>query len=279
MGEKLPGRFNLVGSRYPGTPLKGEITFRLTDHDVNLNLSKCTFGLKEVTFLGHRISAAGSKPDPKNIEAVAKTKAPTTVNEIRRFLGMCGFYWKHVQSFAKIAAPLTNLTRTNTIFKWTEQSQQLFEQLQACQMNTPVLVKAQVNQPFLLTTDASSTHIGGVRCQIQSNGSKRPIGFFSKKLNPCESRYSATDKEVLAVILACRNFHHYRWCTRFTVITDHQPLTSIFKRKTKSPRMNRWILEVREYNYKINYLKGKDNFVADHLPCPVRIILRPPETS
>ncbi len=94
----------------------------LTDHGVKLNLSKCTFGLKEVTFLGHRISAAGSKPDPKNIEAVAKMKAPTTVKDVRRFLGMCGFYWKHVPSFAKIATPLTNLTRTNTTFKWTEQS-------------------------------------------------------------------------------------------------------------------------------------------------------------
>ncbi len=137
----------------------------------------------------------------------------------------------------------------------------------------------QVNRPFLLTTDASNTHIGGVLSQIQSHGSNKPIGYFSKKLNPCEFRYSATDKEALAVVLACRNFHHFLWGTRFTVITDHQPLTSIFKRKTKSPRMNRWILEMREYNYEINYLKGKDNFVADHLSRPVRVIMRPPETS
>ncbi len=68
----------------------------LTDHGVKLNLSMCTFVLKEVTFLGHRISAAGSKPDPKNIEAVAKMKATTTVKEVRRFLGMCAFYRKHV---------------------------------------------------------------------------------------------------------------------------------------------------------------------------------------
>ncbi len=94
----------------------------LSDNGVKLNLSKCTFGLKEVTFLGHRISAAGSKPDPRNIEAVAKMKAPTTVKEVRRFLGMCGFYRKHVPSFAKIAAPLTNLTRTRTICKWTEKA-------------------------------------------------------------------------------------------------------------------------------------------------------------
>ncbi len=113
----------------------------LIDHGVKLNLSKCTFRLKEVTFLGHRISAAGTKPDPKNIEGVAKMKAPTTVKEVRRFLGMYGVYRKHVPSFAEIAAPLTNLTRTNTTFKWTEQSQQSFEQLKACLMNTPNLVK------------------------------------------------------------------------------------------------------------------------------------------
>ncbi len=68
-------------------------------------------------------------------------------------------------------------------------------------MNPPILVKAQVNHPFLLTTDASKTLIGGVLSQIQSDGSNKPIGYFSKKLNPCESRYSATDKEALAVVL------------------------------------------------------------------------------
>ncbi len=111
-------------------------------------------------------------------------KAPTTVKEVRRFLGMCGFYRKHISSFAKIAAPLANLLRTNTTFKWMEQSQQSFEQLKACLMNTPILVKTQVNQPFLLTTDASNTHIGCVLSQIQSDGSSKPMADFSKKLNP-----------------------------------------------------------------------------------------------
>ncbi len=74
--------------------------------------------------------------------------------------------------------PTYNLTRTNTTFKWTDQSQQAFEQLKACLMNPPIFVKAQVNQPFLLTTDASNAHIGGVLSQIQSDGSNKPIGYF-----------------------------------------------------------------------------------------------------
>ncbi len=75
----------------------------LTSSGVKLNLSKCTFGLEEVTFLGHRISAEGSQPDPKNVEAVMKMKPPTNARVVRRFLGMCGFYRKHIPSFAKVA--------------------------------------------------------------------------------------------------------------------------------------------------------------------------------
>ena len=68
---------------------------------------------------------------------------------------------------------------------------------------------------------------------------------------------SATDKEALVVLLTCRHFHHELWGTKFTIVTDHNSLTSIFKRKSKFTRMNRWILKMREYNYEIHYLKGK----------------------
>ncbi len=222
---------------------------------VKLNLSKCTFSLKEVTFLGQKNSVEGNKPDPKNVEAVAIMKAPTTVREVHRFLGMCGFYRKHVPSFAKIAAPLTNLIKCRVSFVWTEECQESFERLKKCLMDTPISTRTQVDKTFILTINTSNTDIGGVLSQIQSDDTNRPIGYFSKKLNPREARYSATDKETLAVVLTCRNFHHYLWGTHFTVITDHQPLTSIFKRKTKSPRMNRWILEMQEYNYGIQYLR------------------------
>ena len=246
----------------------------LAENGVKLNLSKCTFGLKEVSFLGNRISEAGSTPDPKNIEAIANTKPPKTVKEVRRFLGMCGFYRRHVPAFAKIATPLTQLTRARTTFHWTESCQRAFETLKDCLVNAPVLVKVQLDQPFILTTDASNTHVGAVLSQPQPDGSNKPVGYFSKKLGSCETRYSATDKEALAIVLACRHFHHYLWGTRFTVVTDHQPLTSVFKRKTKSPRMNRWILEMREYNYEIQYVKGKDNYVADYLSRPVQVVTR-----
>ncbi len=117
----------------------------LTENEVKLNLSKCTFGLREVTFLGHRISEAGSTPDPENIEAVANMKPPRTVKEVRRFLDMCGYYRRHVPAFARIATPLTQLTRARATFQWTEGCQRAFDTLKECLVNDPVLVKAQVD--------------------------------------------------------------------------------------------------------------------------------------
>ncbi len=132
-------------------------------------------------------------------------------------------------------------------------------------VNAPILVKAQIVQPFILATDASDTHVGAVLSQFRQDVTNKPIGYFSKKLSPCQTKYSVTDKEALAIVLACWKYHHFPWGAQFTVRTDHRPQTSIFRRKGKSPRMNRWVIEMREYNCNINYLGGKYNYVADQL--------------
>ncbi len=199
-------------------------------------------------------------------------KAPTNTKGVRRFLGMCGFSRKHIPSFAKIAAPLINLTRKNTGFKWTDKCLEAFIELKSRLTSAPVLVRADVNKPFIVTTNASDTHVGGVLSQIQADGCNRAIGYFSRKLKGAECRYSATDKEALAVVLTCRHFNHFIWGSVFTIVTDHQPLTSIFKRKTKSPRMNRWVEEMKELQYKIEYIKGKRNAVADSLSRPALVV-------
>ncbi len=94
---------------------------------------------------------------------------------------MCCFYRKHVPSFAKIATPLTNLTKSRVNFIWTEECQQAFEHLKSCLVQVPILVKTQVDKPLLLTTDASNTHVGGVLSQIQQDGSNNPIAYLKKK--------------------------------------------------------------------------------------------------
>ncbi len=99
---------------------------------------------------------------------------------------MCGFYRKHTPRFAKMAAPLTNLTRESAEFQWTEHCQEAFDELKARLTQAPILVKADVHQPFIVTTDASGTHVGGVLSQVQTDGTNRPIGYFSRKLKGAE---------------------------------------------------------------------------------------------
>ncbi len=119
-----------------------------------------------------------------------------------------------------------------------------------------MLVKANLSQQFVLETDASQHHLAAVLLQYDEKG-PRTIGYFSKKLKPAEVRYFTTDREALAIVLACRQFHHYLWGSEFIVRTDPQPIVSVFRQRTKSPRMNRWILEMRDYCYKIEYKAGK----------------------
>ncbi len=238
---------------------------------IKLNLSKCHIGHQEVKFLGHIVSKKGIKPDPENVEVVSKMKHPTNVKETRRFLGIAGFYRKHIEKLSTLAASLTDLTRRNQPFKWDETCQRAFEEIKRRLVSSPVLIKANLSQQFVLETDASQHHVAAVLLQYDEKG-PRAIGYFSKKLKPAEVRYSTTDREASAIVLACRQFGHYLWGAKFVIRTDHRPIVSVFKQKTKSPRMNRWMLEMRGYRYKIEYKSGKRNVVADQLSRPVRLI-------
>ena len=238
---------------------------------IRLNLSKCNIGQRQVKFLGHIVSKEGYRPDPSNIEAVTQMKPPTTLKETRRFIGMCSFYRRHIHQFSKIIAPLTNLTKKGQLFEWTSECQEAFSTLKSQLTQAPVLSKADLTKEFILETDASATHVGAVLMQYEGT-TPHVIGFFSKKLRPAELRYSTTDREALAVVLACRNFHHYLWGVRVLIRTDHQPLVSVFRQRTKSPRMNRWILEMREFQFKIDYKSGATNVVADQLSRPAQTV-------
>ena len=244
---------------------------RMAEKGLKLNVAKCNFCKRKIKFLGHYVSRNGIEVNPKSIEGIVKMNPPRTTKEVRRFIGMASFYRKFIPQFAKIAAPLTSLQSKKVQFTWNAECQQAFEELKNKLVQTPVLVKVDLNKPLELHTDASNFHVGAVLMQREEDG-LHPVGYFSKKLNKCEQKYSVTDKEALSIVKATRFFHHFLWGIKFSIVTDHQPLTAIFKRKTHSPRMSRYMLEMREYNFEIQYKQGKHNLVPDMLsrPCGKR---------
>ncbi len=155
------------------------------------------------------MSEEGFRPDPGNVEAIVNMKPLTHVKETRRFLGIAGFYRKHIDRFSHLAAPLTDLTRKNQPFRWTVDCQQAFEDLKNKLVVLPILVKANLSKQFILETDANQHHAAAVLLQYDDEGLPRTVGYFSKKLKPAEVRYSATDREAMGIVLACRQFNHY----------------------------------------------------------------------
>ncbi len=187
----------------------GEVFQYISEVGIQLSLSKCHIGKREVEFLGHIVSEEGFRPDPGNVEAIVNMKSPTNVKETRRFLEMAGFYRKHKDRFSHLAAILGDLTRKNQPFKWTVDCQQAFEDQKNILVTSPILVKANLSKQFILETDASQHHVSAVMLPYDDEDLPREVGWFSKKFKLAEVRYSATDREALAIVLVCRQFNHY----------------------------------------------------------------------
>ena len=88
--------------------------------------SKCSFFSKEIQYLGHILSATGIQPLPAKIHAIQNMRPPTTPKQVRAFLGLVGYYRKFIKGFAKIAKPLTLLTRQQVKFDWTPEHHATF---------------------------------------------------------------------------------------------------------------------------------------------------------
>ena len=99
---------------------------KLREHRLYAKFSKCEFCLKEVGFLGHVISGEGIAVDPTKVDTVTKWEVPTTVGEIRSFLGLAGYYRRFIENFSKIVKPMTELLKKDTKFKWTEECEDSF---------------------------------------------------------------------------------------------------------------------------------------------------------
>lgn len=237
---------------------------RLRKHNLKLQPSKCNFLRKEVCYLGHLITDKGIKPNPENVKAVIDFKTPSKVKHVRAFLGLVGYYRRFIKNFSKIAEPLNNLLKKNVDFAWTPNCEIAFQFLKKLITEPPILQYPDFSKNFILTTDASNKALGAVLSQ-GAVGKDLPIAFASRTLSKAEQNYSTTEKELLAITWATKYFRPYLYGTKFTIVTDHKPLTHIFGIKDPGTRLTNLRLKLEEYNFNIIYKSGKNNTNADGL--------------
>jgi hypothetical protein len=169
----------------------------LQHHHFHVKLSKCSFAKQELCYLGHIISSQGVSTSPTKIEVIRNWPQPTTVKDLRSFLGMAGYYRKFVPNFGLISKPLTNLLRKDILFVWTSTTEASFQALKTALASTPVLAIPNFDKTFTVETGASAKGIGAV---LQQQG--HPIAFVSKALGTKAQGLSTYEKERLAILMA-----------------------------------------------------------------------------
>jgi hypothetical protein len=162
-----------------------------------LKLSKCSFARESISYLGHVVRAAGLATDASKIKAIVDWPVPTTIKELRGFLGLTGYYRKFVRHFGIIAKPLTNLLKKDQMFVWIDQHAEAFQLLKNTLLSAPVLALPDFSQPFHIDTDASGSGIGVV---LHQNG--HPLAFINKPLRQRNQGLTAYEKEYLAILMA-----------------------------------------------------------------------------
>ncbi len=197
------------------------------------------------------------------IAAIKNFPRPKTVETVRSFVGICSYYRSFIDSFSKMASPLTHLLRNDVSFHWDSLQGKAFQDLKVALTNAPILAFPDYSLPFILYTDASSFGVGAVLMQHNVHGNHRPIAYASRTLNRAESNYSVTHQETLAVVWALKHFRDIILGYPSTVFTDHAAVNEFFKGRNLTGRLARWYLTIQEFNPTFRYLLGRANVVAD----------------
>ncbi len=242
-----------------------EVFTKLLANNLKLKPSKCSFGYTEVKLLGHIVGRNGICVDPEKVVAIQRLPIPTTPTEVKSVLGLASFYRRFIPHFSDISRPLTNLTKKEVKFVWTQTCQKAFEILKEKLITAPILTQFDDRLSVILYTDASNYGLGALLCQIQ-NGVERVIAYASRMMNPSEQNFATSEKECLALIFALDKWREYCYGRKVIAYVDHLALLSLLKTKnSKNLRLARWVLSVQESDIEIRYMRGKTLLHADAL--------------
>lgn len=235
----------------------------LQKHNLTLSPAKCQFHHTAVDYLGFHIENNTIKPISSNITKINSFPVPKNKKQLKRYIGLCGFYRRLIPNYSKLMDPLIKLTSPKSAFTWSEEYDNIFKQVQKVFFSEPFLSLPDWSKEFFLNTDASGVAIAGVLLQ-ERNGSLLPVSYFSRSLSPSERNYPAIKLELMAIVKSIDAFKFFLYNRKFTVLSDSKPLE--FYKRTTSPAdlTTRWLVELSNYEFTFKYLKGESNILADY---------------
>ncbi|KAI5729011.1 hypothetical protein M8J77_024174 [Diaphorina citri] len=242
----------------------------LKAHKLTLTKDKCVFFKPSISYLGHVINEHGLLKSNDKIEAIQDAPSPTNQKELKSFLGLLNYYHKFIPQLATKISPLNALLRKYQKFQWTTECEEAFQNVKKEIASDTVLVHFDSNLPVSLATDASPVGLGAVLSHRLPDGTEKPIAFASRVLTTSEKNYSQIDKEATAIYWGVKKFYDFVYGRKFTLITDHKPLVSIFNPNKMLPsvtasRLFNYAHFLSGFDYDIVYRKTGDHGNADFL--------------
>jgi hypothetical protein len=169
------------------------------------------------------LSANGVAVIPDKVQSVLDWVTPSSVKDVRSFLGLAGYYRRFIENFSKIAKPMTELLKKNKKFEWSEKAEEAFQLLKTKLTTAPVLALPDTSKEFVIYCDASHQGLG---CVLMQDG--HVVAYASRQLKPHELNYPTHDLELAAVVHALKQWRHYLLGNRCELYSDHQSLKYLF---------------------------------------------------
>ena len=237
---------------------------KLHDAKLSMKLSKCHFFTKEIQYLRHILGKEGIKPVPAKTETIKVMHPPVNPKQVRAFLGLVRYYRKFIRNFAKIAKPLTMLTRMDVKFEWKDTHQDAFMKLKEAIIQAPILRYPDTTKPYIVYTDASDDACGAQLSQIHDK-TEFPVAFLSHTFTDTKRRWSTPVQEAYGIYFAVKKWNYYLQGADIIVRNDHKPLAQFLNGKNENTKINRWGLELTSYNITFEWISGARNKAADCL--------------
>jgi len=231
--------------------------------NLKINKKKARLRLKEVSYMGHLITAEGLKPSSEKIKAIIAMPRPDNKTAVQRLMGCVTYLARFLPRLSQAAEPLRRLTDKDAHWEWLDHHEKALDEIKQLLTQAPVLKYYDVQQEVTIQCDASDKGMGATLLQ---NG--QPVSFASQALTQTEQQYAQIEKECLAIVFACEKFDQYIYGRdKVTVHSDHKPLIPIFQKPLHSApkRLQRMLLRLQKYELDVHHIPGKDMLIADFL--------------